>query len=115
LVSAMLLYASRLLTKVMPKHIPGRLNGEADALSRREKGTNRVPPLSAVTNEWSRLQTCRVCLLPFSLLQEIAHICSSVKIEVTYEETMTRLMSLDYIILEHGAAPAGLESTIYKD
>jgi hypothetical protein len=54
-------------------HIPGKDNGEADALSRPEThGT-----LDSAIAAFSRLQTCRVFLLPSSLLSLIARTTSS--------------------------------------
>jgi hypothetical protein len=53
-------------------HIPGKDNGEADALSRPEThGT-----LDSAIAAFSRLQTCRVFLLPSSLLSLIARTIS---------------------------------------
>jgi hypothetical protein len=95
--SALLVAAARLLTKIVPLHIQGILNNEADALSRRDKKTQKIPSLEAVTHAWPRLQTCRTCLVPFELLQLIASVTSSKQTEVTYEEKMTQAMTLECV------------------
>jgi hypothetical protein len=69
-------------------HIPGKDNGEADALSRPEThGT-----LDSAIAAFSRLQTCRVFLLPSSLLSTIARTISSPAIgDGLVNETMNLL------------------------
>jgi hypothetical protein len=60
--STLLVVASQQLTRVQPRHIPGKDNHEADFLSRSENG--RVPSWERVTEQCSQLRTCQVCLLP---------------------------------------------------
>eukprot|EP00980_Cylindrotheca_fusiformis_P024937 scaffold12750_cov106-Cylindrotheca_fusiformis.AAC.2 len=120
--SALLVRATALLTKVLPSHIAGQLNVEADALSRpwtnNHKGSQsslgQIPSLGSVISKCSRLQTCRVCLLPSELLHTIASLTSSQLIAGTYEQTMTSLMMLELAFLPPGAETSGLTSTISR-
>ena len=67
--SALLVRAAALLTKVVPLHIPGVQNIEADALSHPvTKASPSLESLESVILRHSQLRTCHVCLLPFELL-----------------------------------------------
>ena len=95
--SALIIKARTLLTRVQPKHIPGKDNIEADALSRYTNGHYRS--WADITAQCSRLQTCRICLLPRKLLSVLADLSSSRPIEGTYDDLATsRLMpELDFL------------------
>ena len=112
--SAFLVCACRLLTKVVPTHIAGKKNVEADALSRPLAG-NVVPPLDYVMQQWPHLQTCRVCLLPSRLLREIAAITSSQKTGVSFDMLATELLTLRPNILSRGVNTCILKSTLFDD
>ena len=73
--SALLVQASRLLTRVQPVHIPGKENVEADALSRFQNG--RLRSWADVISRCSRLETCKICLLPPALLVTLAELSRS--------------------------------------
>jgi hypothetical protein len=92
--SALLVQSSRLLTRVQPLHIPGIANVEADALSRLQNG--RLKSRADVTARCSRLQTCKICLLPPELLVTLAGLSSCKMIEDTYNHVTTHLLTLDY-------------------
>lgn len=77
-------------TQLCHNHIAGEANVEADACSRPEK----FPSLDSAISQFSPLQTCQPFLLPFGLLSTIATIISSPKIEGTFEQQMTQLMTL---------------------
>jgi hypothetical protein len=119
--SALLVRAAALLTKVVPSPIAGKLNIEADALSRpveskgRQPCRQRIPSLASVISECSRLRTCRVCLLPSALLQKIASVTSSLRNEATFERITTDLLKLELNFLPLGVVPTNLTSTIYKN
>jgi hypothetical protein len=110
LASAFLVQSCALTTLFQMQHIPGKENDEADCLSRLVSGS--VPSWDYVTTQCSRLQTCRICLLPHELLFEIAEIFLSPLTEVTYEEKTIQLLTLELDILPIGSRPPGLQSTI---
>jgi len=114
--SALLVAAARVLTKVVPTHIPGKQNTEADALSRPvSKFCPEVPSLDSVIAEWPNLRMCRICLLPTRLLQAIATVTSSPKTVVSYDALTTELLTLRPRSLLHGASSCALQSTLYGD
>jgi hypothetical protein len=100
LASTFLVIASQNLTRVQPCHIPGKLNIEADFLSRSENG--HVPSWERVTAQCSQLRTCLVCLLPRELLSSLAGLLSFGLTEGTYVQLATRLLTLDYATLPVG-------------
>jgi hypothetical protein len=110
LASAFLVYACHLTTLFQTHHIPGKDNIEADCLSRLVKGS--VPSWAYVIRQCSRLETCRICLLPPELLSTLAAVLLSEPIEDTYEELTTRLFTLELVILPLGSRPQDLESTV---
>jgi hypothetical protein len=87
-----LLYSSQTshLANVIGRHIPGRLNDEADALSRPEK----FPTLGSAIAAFSRLQTCQIFQLPFGVLSLIARVVSSTEIVAGLDKEMTALLHL---------------------
>jgi hypothetical protein len=119
--AALLVRAAAFLTKVVPSHIAGKLNIEADALSRpvastgNKQGQQRIPSLDSVIAECSRLRTCRICLLPSALLRRIASVTSSQPTEDTFEQITTSLLKLELHFLPIGVVPMTLTSTISND
>jgi hypothetical protein len=99
--SALLVQARNLLTHVQPKHIPGKINIEADALSRFQSG--RLRSWADVIARCSRLKTCQICLLPRKLLLKLAALTSSQLIEGTYAELTTDLLTHDVSFLPNGS------------
>ena len=113
--SALLVQAARLLTKVIPIHIAGKENWEADALSRPDEShEGQVLPMDIVIQQWSRLQTCRAYLIPSKILTIIASICSTTQTEEKYDEITTQLLNLEPIGLSLGAKVSDLKSTIFE-
>jgi hypothetical protein len=100
--SALLVQASRSLTRVQPLHIPGKANVEADALSRLQNG--RLGSWADVINRCSRLRTCRICLLPPELLVTLAALSSCKPIGDTFDNETTRLLTLDFDFLPDGSS-----------
>jgi hypothetical protein len=109
--SALLVEAARLLTRVQPLHLPGRLNDEADTLSRRLKN-GQIPSWAHVMWLHSPLAQCRICLLPRKLLSTIASLLSLHKIEVTFDSVMTDLRTLDLCFLPAGSTACILRSSL---
>jgi hypothetical protein len=99
--SALLIQASYVLTRVQPRHIPGKDNVEADALSRFTNGL--FTSWADVIAQCSQLQTCKICLLPPELLVTLAELSSSTPIGDTYEERTTALLTLDLDFLPDGS------------
>eukprot|EP00980_Cylindrotheca_fusiformis_P021623 scaffold8482_cov74-Cylindrotheca_fusiformis.AAC.1 len=119
--SSLLVRATALLTKVLPSHIPGQDNDEADMLSRPwealphrgghwQKG---IPSLASVIARCSRLQPCRICLLPSKLLQILASKTSSLRIEGTLERITTELLMLEPRFLPTGALSEVLSDSLH--
>mmetsp|Transcript_4851 Transcript_4851/g.11525 ORF Transcript_4851/g.11525 Transcript_4851/m.11525 type:complete len:935 (-) Transcript_4851:1191-3995(-) len=113
--AALLVCAARYLTKVCPLHIPGDQNDTADALSRPQiPGDALGNSLASVIATWSQLKTCRICLLPFKLLQKIALVISSPPIGDQYEKITIELLTLEPNFLNVGVRAWDSPSTIYK-
>jgi hypothetical protein len=110
LTSTFLVIASQHLTRVQPRHIPGKLNIEADYLSRSENG--RIPSWARVISQCSQLRTCQVCLLPRELLSSLAGLISSGLTEGTYVGLATHLLTLDYVTLPVGSMEPGTISSL---
>jgi hypothetical protein len=110
LASALLIHACALTTLFQTTHVPGKLNDEADCLSRLVRGS--IPSWDYVITPCSRLSTCRICLLPPELVSTLAEILLSPPIGATYEEITTRLLTLEVVILPDGSRPQGLQSTL---
>jgi hypothetical protein len=110
LASSFLVRACTLTTLFQSCHIPGKQNDEADCLSRLVN--KLVPSWDYVTTLCSRLQTCRICLLPPELLSTVAAILLSPPTEDTYEDVTMSLLNLELLILPLGSRPPGLQSTI---
>lgn len=114
--SALLVEASQLLMKVCPKHHPGNQNGAADALSRPQlQGNDHENSLASVIEEWSQLQTCRICLLPFKLLSKIALTLKEPPTGDQYGRVTTDLLTLEPNFLPIGASEMSFPSTIYRN
>jgi hypothetical protein len=108
--SALLIQASRVLTRVQPCHIPGKENDEADALSRFTNGLYKS--WADVIKQCSRLKHCRICLLPPELLAALAALSSCRPTEGTYDELTTRLLTLDLDFLPDGSNLRVLRSSL---
>ncbi len=108
--SMLLVVASRHLTRVQPKHIPGDDNLEADTLSRSENG--HVPSWERVISRCSQLRTCHIYLLPRELLSSLAGLISLGLTVGTYESLTTHLLTLEYGILPLGSQPLDLTSSL---
>jgi len=113
LASTLLVVATSLTTptRFQTTHIAGKLNKEADFLSRLLTG-RKVPSWEQSINECSRLATCRICLLPRELLTSIASLLSCSETEVQYEKLTTSLMTLELVILPVGYRPEAILSTL---
>lgn len=113
--SALLVQASRVLTKIVPLHIPGVQNEVADALSRPNMMDQQIPSLDSVITQWSQLQICDIFLLPCRLLHKIGSLLSSQPNVGTYEQTTTELLMLDIVTLPSGAPSTSYYSTLQPD
>ena len=92
------------------KHIPGKTNDEADALSRPEL----YPTMGSAIKQFSRLQTCRAFLLPFGLLSTIARAISSEEIGGQFVNETTTLLTLEPAITPTGADGMPSRTGFYK-
>jgi hypothetical protein len=110
LASTFLVIASQHLTRVEPRHIPGKLNIEADYLSRSENG--RTPWWDRVIAQCSQLRTCQVCLLLHELLSSLAGLILSGLTEGTYVSLATSLLTLDFITLPVGSETKDMASSL---
>jgi hypothetical protein len=108
--SAFLIQARRHLVRVQPRHIKGDINIEADALSRYQNG--RLRSFADVIKRCSRLETCRICLLPRRLLLTIADLCSSRPIEGTFDEITTSLLIHELDFLPNGSNLSDIRSSL---
>jgi hypothetical protein len=99
--SALLIQASRVLTRVQPRHIAGKDNVEADALSRFTNGL--LTSWADVIALCSPLKTCAICLLPPELLVTLAALSSCKPTAGTYDELTTTLLTLDLDFLPDGS------------
>ena len=110
LASTFLTIASQNLTRVQPRHIPGKVNIKADYLSCSENGL--VPSWERVIAQCSRLQMCLICLLPRELLSSLAGLISYGLTEGTYVQLATHLLTLDYVTLPVGLMNKGTISSL---
>ena len=92
------------------KHIPGKTNDEADALSRLEL----FPTMGSAIKQFSRLQTCRAFLLPFGLLSTIARAILSEEIGGQFVNETTTLLTLVPAITPIGADGMPSTTGFYK-
>ena len=99
--SDLLIQASRLTTRIQPKHIPGIINDEADAMSRYWNG--QLEFWEDVITHYSHLRTFRICLLPHELLYALAALSSSKRIEGTYDSLTAALLTPDLDFLPPGS------------
>ena len=88
------------------RHLPGKENDEADALSRPEL----FPTLASAIERFCQLQTCRAFQLPFGLLSTIARAISSEEIGASFVNEMMTLLTLEPI-----GSPLGVNGMPLKD
>jgi hypothetical protein len=108
--SALLVQTHQFLMRVQPKHIPGKINDEADALSRFQRG--RFESWADVMLQCSHLRSCRICLPPPELLFVLADLSSSRPIAGTYVEVTTHLLTLGLDFLPTGWNLKALHSSL---
>jgi hypothetical protein len=85
--STLLVIASTQLTPVQNCHIAGKVNIEADFLSRSKNG--QVPLWGHAIKQYFHLRTCQICLLQCELLLSLAKLLFCGLTEVTYVSLMT--------------------------
>jgi hypothetical protein len=110
LASALLVQGATHRIRFQPTHLAGKLNHEADYLSRLKQGS--PPSWESVMQECSRLRSCRICLLPSELLLKLAELLSSKPIAGTYDELTIELLALEPTFLPVGSTPKDLTSTL---
>jgi hypothetical protein len=110
LASALLVIASKHLTRVQPRHIPGKMNIKADYLSRSENGI--IPSYDCVIAQCSQLPTCLVCLLPRKLLSSLARLISFGLTEGTSVSLASGLLTLKYATLHVGSGAKDMISSL---
>jgi hypothetical protein len=88
------------LANIIGRHIPGKSNDEADALSQPQKFPTLVGSAIAA---FSPLQTCRIFQLPFGVLSLIAKVVSSTVIGAGLDKETTALLHLAPISSEPGS------------
>jgi hypothetical protein len=108
--SALLIQASRLTTRIQPKHIPGVINDEADAMSRYRNG--QLEFWEDVITQYSHLRTFQICLLPHELLYALADLSSSRPIGGTYDSLTTALLTHDLDFLPPGSNLSTIRSSV---
>jgi hypothetical protein len=108
--SALLIQSRRSLTRVQPCHISGVTNIEADALSRFQNG--RLTSWQDVIERCSPLKTCKICLLPRSLLSVLVDLSSSRPIEGTFDALTTTLLTHELDFLPHGSNLKAIRSSL---
>jgi hypothetical protein len=110
--SALLVHTHTFLMRVQPKHIPGKINDEADALSRFQNG--RFTSWEDVMQQCSHLRSCRICLPPPELLFVLADLTSSRPIAGTYVAVTTHLLTLALDFLPPGSNLRALRSSLLR-
>jgi hypothetical protein len=93
--------------KLSGRHIQGKKNVGADALSR----PLEFPTWASATEQCSRLQTCQAYRVPFELLSALATIISCAKTGAVYEPPMTKLLTLALTTLSTGSADSASTSS----
>lgn len=94
-----LLFASGFQGKVQGKHLAGRLNRGADALSR----CRLFPTWASVTAQCSLLSSCTTFRIPHELLSLLGSMSSDRPTEALSDELMTKLLSLEHNTLRVGS------------
>lgn len=93
--------------KLSGRHIQGKKNVGADALSRPAD----FPTWACATRAHSPLKTCQAYRVPSELLSSIAMIISAAKTGEEYEPAMTRLLTLELTTLSTGFDERGSNSS----
>jgi hypothetical protein len=109
---ALTLFSCAVPLKVSGRHLAGRLNVEADSLS-------RFSSLEAfhwdyVIKQHSQLQTCLPYQVPRKLLSALSNIVSSAKTGVQFKPPMTELSTLELRILSSGSTQWGSRTSLSK-
>jgi hypothetical protein len=110
--SALLIHTSHVLTRIQPRHIPGKDNVEAATLSRYQNG--RLTSWADVIARCSQLQTCKICLLPPEFLAALAGLSSCKPIAGTYAKLTMALLILDFNFLPDGSDLKVLRSSLQQ-
>jgi hypothetical protein len=105
-----LLFASGFQGRVQGRHLSGRLNRGADALSR----CRTYPTWASVTEQCSLLSTCTTFRLPHELLSTLGSLSSDKPIGAAFEEVMIRLLSLEPATLRTGYNDSGTTTSRSK-
>ena len=93
--------------KLSGRHLKGKLNKGADALSRPKE----FPTWACATRMHSPLSNCQAYRVPYELLCTIATIISSAKTGVAFEPEMTKLLTLELITLSVGSNETSSQSS----
>lgn len=106
-----LLFHARLQGDFRGRHIPGRVNDEADALSR----PRLYPTWASVTERCSLLSNIPAYRLPSELLQTLSSIVSLTSTEEPSAEKMTALLNLEPRILRTGSKGSAMTTSVSRN
>jgi hypothetical protein len=96
--------------KLSSKHLSGKENQGADALSR----PRDFPTWACATRRHFPLSNCQAYRVPYELLSVIATIISSAKTGVVYEPETTRLLTLELTTLSVGSNETSSQSSFSR-
>jgi hypothetical protein len=96
--------------KLSSKHLSGKENQGADALSR----PRDFPTWACATRRHSPLLNCQAYWVPYELLSVIAMIILSAKTGEVYEPEMTRLLTLELTTLSVGSNETSSQSSFSR-
>jgi hypothetical protein len=85
--------------KIFGKHLSGKLNKGADALSRPQE----FPTWASAIAQHSPLALCQPCRVPFELLVTLASVTTAAETGEAYEPEMTKLLTLVLTTLSVGS------------
>jgi hypothetical protein len=94
-----LLFASGFQGRVQGRHLSGRLNRGADALSR----CRTYPTWASATEQCSQLSTCTTFRLPHELLSFLGSLSSDKPTVEAFEAATIRLLTLEPVTLRTGS------------
>ena len=102
--NALLLQGQSPPCKIMGQHLPGDLNGPADALSRPTyDARGDICSLTSVIKTWPSLRVCTPYQVPSELLSTIVWAMSEQATVATFVEVTTKLMTLEPNIASVGS------------